>query len=164
LATEGTFTGARKKVVAGKIEAADGGTLFLDEIGEIPLDIQPYLLRVLEENAIYRLGENTPVNFRLVAASHRDLKDAIAKGTFRTDLFYRIAVTTVSIPSLQEQSRGELLVPREGFTAFGQPVTQTGAGNFALRIAAKHRLMHDHQARAGGPNLVFERKDGLDAL
>ncbi|SIT46989.1 GAF modulated sigma54 specific transcriptional regulator, Fis family [Paraburkholderia piptadeniae] len=102
---EGAFTGARKSGAAGKIEAADGGTLFLDEIGEMPLDIQPHLLRVLEENEIYRLGENSPrkVNFRLVAATHRDLKDAIAKGTFRMDLFYRIAVTTVSIPSLRER-------------------------------------------------------------
>jgi transcriptional regulator of acetoin/glycerol metabolism len=103
---EGAFTGARKSGAAGKIEAADGGTLFLDEIGEMPLDIQPHLLRVLEEGEIYRLGENAPrkVNFRLVAATHRDLKDAIAKGTFRMDLFYRIAVTTVSIPSLRERS------------------------------------------------------------
>ena len=103
---EGAFTGARKSGAAGKIEAADGGTLFLDEIGEMPLDIQPHLLRVLEENEIYRLGENTPrkVNFRLVAATHRDLKDAIAKGAFRMDLFYRIAVTTVSIPSLRERT------------------------------------------------------------
>ncbi|CAB3755502.1 sigma-54-dependent Fis family transcriptional regulator [Burkholderia paludis] len=104
---EGAFTGARKSGAAGKIEAADGGTLFLDEIGEMPLDIQPHLLRVLEENEIYRLGENTPrrVNFRLVAATHRDVKDAVAKGRFRMDLYYRIAVTTVSIPSLRE--RGE---------------------------------------------------------
>ncbi|MEX3982386.1 sigma-54-dependent Fis family transcriptional regulator [Paraburkholderia sp. EG287A] len=103
---EGAFTGARKSGAAGKIEAANGGTLFLDEIGEMPLDIQPHLLRVLEENEIYRLGENTPrkVNFRLVAATHRDLKDAIGKGTFRMDLFYRIAVTTVSIPSLRERT------------------------------------------------------------
>jgi len=103
---EGAFTGARKSGAAGKIEAANGGTLFLDEIGEMPLDIQPHLLRVLEENEIYRLGENTPrkVNFRLVAATHRDLKDAIGKGMFRMDLFYRIAVTTVSIPSLRERT------------------------------------------------------------
>jgi sigma-54 dependent transcriptional regulator, acetoin dehydrogenase operon transcriptional activator AcoR len=102
---EGAFTGARKSGAAGKIEAANGGTLFLDEIGEMPLDIQPHLLRVLEESEIYRLGENTPrkVNFRLVAATHRDLKDAIGRGAFRMDLYYRIAVTTVTIPSLRER-------------------------------------------------------------
>ena len=102
---EGAFTGARKSGAAGKIEAANGGTLFLDEIGEMPLDIQPHLLRVLEEGEIYRLGENTPrkVSFRLVAATHRNLKNAIADGKFRMDLFYRIAVTTVSIPALRER-------------------------------------------------------------
>ncbi|WP_232346263.1 MULTISPECIES: sigma-54-dependent Fis family transcriptional regulator [Cupriavidus] len=102
---EGAFTGARKSGAAGKIEAANGGTLFLDEIGEMPLEIQPHLLRVLEEGEIYRLGENTPrkVDFRLVAATHRNLRDEIAQGRFRMDLFYRIAVTTVAIPPLRER-------------------------------------------------------------
>ncbi len=74
---EGAFTGARKGGLMGKIEAADGGTLFLDEIDEMLLDLQPHLLRVLEEGKLYRLGENTPrkVNFRLVAATHRNLRE-----------------------------------------------------------------------------------------
>src|SRR3954454_3985521 len=73
---EGAFTGARRSGMIGKIEAADRGTLFLDEIGEMPLDIQPHLLRVLEEGEVLRLGENTArkVNFRLIAATHRDLR------------------------------------------------------------------------------------------
>lgn len=102
---DGAFTGARKSGAAGKIEAASGGTLFLDEIGEMPLDIQPHLLRVLEEGEIYRLGENSPrkVDFRLIAATHRNLRDEIAEGKFRMDLFYRIAVTTVSIPPLRDR-------------------------------------------------------------
>ncbi|HJV83222.1 sigma-54-dependent Fis family transcriptional regulator [Noviherbaspirillum sp.] len=102
---EGAFTGARKSGAAGKIEAANKGTLFLDEIGEMPLEIQPHLLRVLEEGEIYRLGENTPrkVSFRLVAATHRNLKDDVAQGKFRMDLFYRIAVTNVLIPPLRER-------------------------------------------------------------
>jgi transcriptional regulator of acetoin/glycerol metabolism len=102
---EGAFTGARKSGAAGKIEAANRGTLFLDEIGEMPLDIQPHLLRVLEEGEIYRLGENTPrkVSFRLVAATHRNLRDEVAQGKFRMDLFYRIAVTNIGIPSLRER-------------------------------------------------------------
>jgi sigma-54 dependent transcriptional regulator, acetoin dehydrogenase operon transcriptional activator AcoR len=102
---EGAFTGARKSGAAGKIEAANRGTLFLDEIGEMPLDIQPHLLRVLEEGEIYRLGENTPrkVNFRLIAATHRNLRDDVAQGKFRMDLFYRIAVTNVNIPPLRER-------------------------------------------------------------
>jgi transcriptional regulator of acetoin/glycerol metabolism len=102
---EGAFTGARKGGMAGKIEAANGGTLFLDEIGEMPPDMQPNLLRVLEQGEIYRLGENTPrrVNFRLIAATHRDLRREIAAGRFRMDLYYRIAVTTLRIPPLRER-------------------------------------------------------------
>lgn len=102
---DGAFTGARKGGMIGKIEAANGGTLFLDEIGEMPLDIQPHLLRVLEEGELYRLGENVPrkVNFRLIAATHRDLRAEIVNNRFRMDLFYRIAVTSIAIPSLRER-------------------------------------------------------------
>jgi transcriptional regulator of acetoin/glycerol metabolism len=102
---EGAFTGARRSGMTGKIEAADNGTLFLDEIGEMPLDIQPHLLRVLEEGEVFRLGENTArkVNFRLIAATHRDLRAEIADGRFRTDLYYRVAVTNISIPPLRER-------------------------------------------------------------
>ena len=106
---EGAFTGARKGGLVGKIEAADGGTLFLDEIGEMPLDLQPHLLRVLEQGEIYRLGENTPrkVNFRLIAATHRDLRQEVAAGRFRMDFYYRVAVTSIRIPSLRER-RGDV--------------------------------------------------------
>jgi transcriptional regulator of acetoin/glycerol metabolism len=102
---EGAFTGARKGGMVGKFEAAHGGTLFLDEIGEMPLDMQPNLLRVLEQGEIYRLGENAPrrVSFRLIAATHRDLRREIAEGRFRMDLYYRIAVTTLRIPPLRER-------------------------------------------------------------
>jgi transcriptional regulator of acetoin/glycerol metabolism len=102
---EGAFTGARKGGMAGKIESADRGTLFLDEIGEMPLDVQPHLLRVLESGEFYRLGENKPrkVDFRLIAATHRDLRTAVADGLFRMDLYYRLAVTCVSIPSLRDR-------------------------------------------------------------
>jgi hypothetical protein len=90
---EGAFTGARKGGMVGKIEAAEGGTLFLDELGELPLDMQPQLLRVLEQGTLYRLGETQPrqVRFRLVAATHRDLRQEVAAGRFRMDLYYRIA-------------------------------------------------------------------------
>ena len=106
---EGAFTGARKGGLVGKIEAADGGTLFLDEIGEMPLDLQPHLLRVLEQGEIYRLGENTPrkVNFRLIAATHRDLRQEVAASRFRMDFYYRVAVTSIRIPSLRER-RGDV--------------------------------------------------------
>lgn len=102
---EGAFTGARKGGMVGKIEAAEGGTLFLDELGELPLDMQPQLLRVLEQGAIYRLGETQPrqVHFRLVAATHRDLRQEVSAGRFRMDLYYRIAVTRLHLPPLRER-------------------------------------------------------------
>jgi transcriptional regulator of acetoin/glycerol metabolism len=103
---EGAFTGARQGGAIGKIEAASGGTLFLDEIGEMPLDLQPHFLRVLEEGEVYRIGENKPrkVNFRLIAATNRDLRKEIQSGGFRMDLFYRVAVTSINIPSLRDRA------------------------------------------------------------
>lgn len=102
---EGAFTGARRGGMIGKIEAANGGTLFLDEIGEMPIDLQPHFLRVLEEGEVYRLGENKPrtIDFRLIAATNRDLRSEIPAGRFRMDLFYRIAVTSIRIPPLRER-------------------------------------------------------------
>jgi len=102
---DGAFTGARRGGLIGKIEAASGGTLFLDEIGEMPMDLQPHLLRVLEHGEIYRLGENAPrkTNFRLVAATNRDLRQEVAEGRFRMDLYYRVAVTSIRIPALRDR-------------------------------------------------------------
>jgi transcriptional regulator of acetoin/glycerol metabolism len=102
---EGSFTGARRGGMIGKIEAASGGTLFLDEIGEMPLDLQPHFLRVLEDGAIFRLGENKPrsVSFRLVAATNKDLRKEVSEGRFRMDLYYRIAVASINIPPLRER-------------------------------------------------------------
>jgi transcriptional regulator of acetoin/glycerol metabolism len=102
---EGAFTGACKAGMKGKIEAAHQGTLFLDEIGELPLDIQPFLLRVLEEGEIFRLGENTArkVDFRLIAATNRNLRADVRDGNFRMDLYYRLAVTNITIPPLRDR-------------------------------------------------------------
>jgi transcriptional regulator of acetoin/glycerol metabolism len=103
---DGAFTGARRGGAAGKIEAASGGTLFLDEIGELPLDLQPMLLRVLESGEISRIGETTVrrVDFRLIAATNRDLRAEVDAQRFRKDLFYRLAVVPVLIPPLRERS------------------------------------------------------------
>ena len=102
---EGAFTGSRRGGVAGKIEAADGGTLFLDELGEMPLDMQPHFLRVLEDGQIFRLGDTKPrqVRFRLIAATNRDLRQDVADGRFRIDLFYRVSVTSIRIPALRDR-------------------------------------------------------------
>ncbi len=100
----GAFTGADRKRV-GKFEYANGGTLFLDEVGDMPLALQAKLLRVLENQEVFRIGSNVPikVNVRLVSATNRDLEEAIAKGTFRQDLYFRLKVITVKIPPLRER-------------------------------------------------------------
>lgn len=99
---EGAFTGAKKGGMIGKIEAANGGTLFLDEIGEMPLEIQPLFLRMLQERQIYRVGGIKPisVDFRLIAATNRDLKKAVDEGHFRKDLFFRLSTVTISLDPL----------------------------------------------------------------
>ncbi|HWA74715.1 MAG TPA: sigma 54-interacting transcriptional regulator [Polyangiaceae bacterium] len=103
--TEGAFTGARRGGMTGKLEAAHGGTLFLDEISEMPVDLQPFLLRALEGHEICRLGENRSrkVDFRLVAACNRDLRLEASDGRFRSDLYYRISVTTLRVPPLRDR-------------------------------------------------------------
>jgi len=100
----GAFTGAVRKR-EGRFKAADGGTLLLDEVAEIPLPVQAKLLRVLEEGVIEPLGTNTPVpvNVRIVSATHRDLKELIARGKFREDLYFRINVLDLNIPPLRER-------------------------------------------------------------
>jgi transcriptional regulator of acetoin/glycerol metabolism len=102
---DGAFTGAKRSGMIGKIEAARDGTLFLDEIGEMPLELQPYLLRVLEGGELYPLGSSQPrhVQFKLIAATNRDLRAEVAAGRFRQDLFYRVSVTTLRIPALRER-------------------------------------------------------------
>ncbi len=101
---KGAFTGATS-VRQGLVEAADGGTLFLDEIGELPLEAQARLLRVLQESEIRRVGsvQSKKVNVRLVAATHRNLKDLARKGEFREDLYYRLNVVELKLPPLRDR-------------------------------------------------------------
>ncbi|NAW52256.1 AAA domain-containing protein [Elizabethkingia argentiflava] len=101
----GAFTGADPKGRKGKFVAADSGTLFLDEIAELPLDIQPYLLRILEEKKVYPLGADKaiPLNVRIITATNKNLEEEVAAGRFRVDLFYRLQVITLNIPDLKDR-------------------------------------------------------------
>jgi formate hydrogenlyase transcriptional activator len=132
---KGAFTGALQRRV-GRFEAANGGTLFLDEIGELPMDTQIALLRVLQERELERVGSNDPisVDVRLIAATNRDLPAAVAAGTFRQDLFYRLNVVPIAVPSLRERVEDiPLLV--EYFV--GRFAKRTGKD---IRIIGKHTL------------------------
>ncbi|WML36533.1 sigma-54 dependent transcriptional regulator [Clostridium sp. OS1-26] len=102
---EGAFTGAIKKGKIGKFEFANGGTLFLDEIGDMPLEMQAKILRVLQDGIIYRLGSEKPVttDTRIIAATNRDLKKLISEDKFREDLFYRLAVVQIHLPDLRDR-------------------------------------------------------------
>lgn len=104
--SEGAFTGARRGGRAGKFEEANGGSLFLDEIGELPLDVQTHLLRVLQDGTVIRMGDNVErkVSVRILSATHRNLREAICNGQFREDLYYRIAITSLVIPPLRART------------------------------------------------------------
>ena len=101
---KGAFTGALSRQV-GRFELADHSTIFLDEIGDLPVDVQVKLLRVLEEHQIERLGNPKPirVDTRIIAATHRNLEQRITDGTFREDLFYRLNVFPIQVPPLRER-------------------------------------------------------------
>lgn len=115
---KGSFTGAVKDHW-GKVKAAEGGTLFLDEIGDLPLEIQPKLLRLLQEKEYERLGENVTrtSNLRVIAATNRDLKKRVAEGLFREDLYFRLNVITVEIPPLRSRE-GDLATFAEYYAKF----------------------------------------------
>ena len=115
---KGSFTGAVADAT-GKVAAADGGTLFLDEIGELPLEIQPKLLRLLQEREYERVGEARPrrANVRVIAATNRPLADEVKAGRFREDLYYRLNVITVALPGLHERP-GDLARMAESYRKF----------------------------------------------
>ena len=132
---KGAFTGAVTRKI-GLIEQANNGTLFLDEIGDLPLDLQAHMLRFLQEQTIMRLGGHTPiqVNARVISASHVDLEAAMAAGVFRDDLFYRLNVLPLRMPSLRERQEDVLLLA----TYFLRRISkELDAGPFELTPEAK---------------------------
>jgi transcriptional regulator with GAF, ATPase, and Fis domain len=132
----GAYTGASARQI-GRFEMADRSTIFLDEIGDLPLEVQVKLLRVLEERQIERLGNPRPirVDTRIVAATHRNLEQLIAAGTFREDLYYRLCVFPIRVPSLRERADDiPLLVWRfveEFALAFGKQIDSINKDDMA---------------------------------
>ncbi|MBP0440054.1 sigma 54-interacting transcriptional regulator [Tianweitania sediminis] len=118
----GAFTGANQKGHLGKFEQANGGTLFLDEIGDMPLDVQAKLLRVLQDGSVEKLGGTKPikVDFRLVSATNRDLEDMIPQNQFRLDLFYRISPVVLRVPPLRERLDDIPLLSEQFLTDFAR--------------------------------------------
>lgn len=135
----GAFTGAVDDH-RGFFEAADGGTLFLDEIGDVPLDVQVKLLRVLEERTITRLGETKPrnVDVRILVATHRDLREEVEKGRFREDLLYRIHVARVELPPLRHR-RADIPLLTHAFMEEARAIT--GKRVEEISYEAMHRLI-----------------------
>ncbi|MFC1569209.1 sigma-54-dependent transcriptional regulator [bacterium] len=123
---KGAFTGADRKKL-GRFEIADGGTLFLDEVGDMNLDTQAKLLRVLQENEAVRVGGNDPYQFdvRVIAATNQDLNQAIQQNRFREDLFYRLNVIPIHVPPLKERSQD---IPLLAYHFLQQMSQQTGKG------------------------------------
>jgi two-component system response regulator HydG len=135
----GAFTDASSDRV-GKFEYANGGTLFLDEVGDMPLATQIKLLRVLESNEITRVGSNEPirVNVRILSATNRNLEDSIAAGTFRNDLYHRLKVVTISLPTLTERSQDIPLLIEHFTRQFARRHHKQTSG---VSVAARRRLM-----------------------
>jgi NtrC-family two-component system response regulator AlgB len=135
---KGAFTGAVRDTW-GKVAAAESGTLFLDEIGELPLEIQPKLLRLLQERQYERVGENRirTANARIIAATNKDLKDCVRNGTFREDLYYRLDVISVTIPPLRERLRDLENLARAFLQFFAR---QFGRNGLTLSEAALQKL------------------------
>ena len=133
----GAFTGA-VKTTEGKIELAQKGTLFLDEVGDIPLPLQVKLLRFLQERVIERIGgrKQIPVNVRIVAATHQDLDAMIAAGSFREDLYYRLAEIVMPIPRLADRPGDAALLARHFLHRFGQEQGRRLKGFSADALAA----------------------------
>jgi two-component system NtrC family response regulator len=137
---KGAFTGAAK-TTPGKIEGADGGTLFLDEIGDLPMALQAKLLRFLQERVIERVGgrQEIPVDVRVVCATHRNLRERIAEGEFREDLFYRLSEMIVNIPPLRDRSGDADLLAHAFVQRFA---ASNGRDKLVLREDALNAIAH----------------------
>ena len=137
--SKGAFTGA-SGARAGYFEDASDGTLFLDEIGELPLDLQPKLLRVLENGEFQRIGETLArrSSARIIAATNRDLKKEVREGRFRADLYHRLSVFTIAIPALRELGNDSITLLEHFRSIYA---VQAGLPPFKLNAAAAERML-----------------------
>ena len=155
---EGAFTGARKSGKAGVFEMAHGGTLLLDEVGEMPPMIQSRFLRAIEQREIMRLGDSRiiPINVRLIAATHRNLREMVARGQFREDLYYRLNVLSLPIPTLQERGH-DVLVIADKFLREFYDMQGKSYGIFSDESA---RLLLDY----GWPGNIRQLRNAMERL
>ena len=171
---KGAFTGAASRQI-GKFEKAEGGTIFLDEIGELPLSMQVKLLRTLQESTIERIGGNKTIhlNVRIIAATNRNIEEAVQNNTFREDLYYRLSVVPIHLPTLKERSE-DILVLAHHFLQEEAKVVQRGSLSFspsAITALAAHnwpgnvRELQNRVRRALGStleNIISPMDLGLD--
>ena len=147
----GAFTGAIAQQV-GRLELADQGSLFLDEIGDIPLELQPKLLRVLQEREFERLGSTRTkkVDVRVVAATHRDLDEMIREKQFRSDLYYRLNVFPISIPPLRERPEDIPLLVRHFVQQFAQRMNKKidAISSETMEALTRYRMARKHPRAA----------------
>ncbi len=177
----GAFTGASTRRI-GKIEQANGGTVFLDEIGDMPIGVQAKLLRLLQERQIERLGGRDPisVDVRIIAATNRDLEQAVAEGRFREDLFYRLNVVSLHLPPLRERREDiphlakhfigrlsqEMEIPAPDFTdeALSLLSAHSWQGNVRqLRNLLQRTLIFNRGAAINGQDIVRAMHTGADS-
>ncbi|ATC66084.1 sigma-54-dependent Fis family transcriptional regulator [Nibricoccus aquaticus] len=152
---KGSFTGAVNDTM-GKVAAADGGTLFLDEIGELPLEIQPKLLRLLQEREYERVGEPKirKANVRVIAATNRNLAEEVKAGRFREDLYYRLNVINVTLPGLKDRP-GDLMRLAENYRVFF-------CGRMGKRVAEFSPAVKEAFVRYGWPGNLRELRNVIE--
>lgn len=161
----GAFTGADKRKI-GFAEAANGGTLFLDEIGELTLPVQGKLLSMLENRAVVRVGSTseTPVDVRIIAATHRDLAQHVADGRFREDLYYRIGVAVIRVPPLRSRPQEIGLLAKVFAERFGRPLGHTSTRidpEAGLLLASYHWPGNVRELRNAIEHAMLLTEDGI---